>query len=322
MTKSKYSSISLSTLISEKFSSIIKINDLYPDLLENIKSAIGAISEHILDRDLAISMPKLEEAVIEGVEMDSPSSDFEGETIGSEFRKYLSLLNQFNNYVGQGAEEALIQILNSTRFKILWYPLIHWNNLSRLKFIRNTVQFPDIHLIDTLDNTILLSIESKTWFLFSGDDITARFHVSPTYIKNDTLIVIFPWVMSKLISGSPIMYEPYICNARELAELRDKTWGAGGLKAFRKGLPFDSNRVRFASVDHLFESKVNNHNIKSSGYQSKIIGGLVVWEIETHNFGKIWRIYDEKINKIYKEKAFSNKLLGRTIKDWRRELGM
>lgn len=286
----------------------------HPGMTKRIVDAASKLSGTKLVSDLQISMPRLEAVNLTDADFTVPAEGVEDdteETLAQQCKSYLALLNRFNNYVGQGIEELIGTGLNGQ--------LHHqWTNDPNLLFIRNAVQFPDLYLIHRTEKRILLSIEVKSWFVFSSDNITARFEAAPNIIREGSLLVLFPWHMTDLVFGTPILLEPYIGDAKTLAERRDDIWLAGGFKDFKKGRKSSRRKVELPILDVTKPTALNQTKTKSVAYQQK----GEAFEKESENFGKIWRIYDEEINKSFYPKTLNNELLGRTIKEWRCTLGI
>ena len=290
------------------------LEDEYPGITKRIINAVGKLAGTKLVSDLQISMPRLEAVNLTDADFTIPAEGVEDdteETLAQQCKSYLALLNRFNNYVGQGIEELIGTQLNGQ----LHY---QWTDDPNLVFIRNAVQFPDLYLINRAEKRILLSAEVKSWFVFSTDNITARFEAAPNIIREGSLLILFPWHMTDLVFGTPILLEPYIGDAKALAERRDKIWLAGGFKRFKKGEKSSHRKVEVPILDVARPAALNQTKTKSVAYQQK----GEAFEKESENFGKIWRIYDEEINKSFYPTSLNNELLGRTIKEWRRLLGI
>ncbi len=282
------------------------LESTHPDMTARIKKAIFGLAGMLLHDDLEISMPRFEAIELETANLASHND--EEETLAQQCKGYLGLLNRFNNYVGQGIEELIGTQLNSALKS-------SWTTDPNLEFVRNAVQFPDLYLVDRQHKRFLLSIEIKSWFVFAIDDITARFEAAPNLIRDDSLLVLFPWCMTKLISGTPKLLEPYIGNARALAQRRDNIWLAGGVREFNQGNVSAARRIELPPTA---EAALNKTKTKSVAYQLK----GTVFEKESDNFGKIWRIYDSQINTIFYPKTLQNQVLGKSIAQWRNQLGI
>ncbi len=236
-----------------------------PGMTQKISDAIARLAGTMLKSDLQISMPRLEAVNLASANFLRSAGAVEDdveETLAQQCKGYLKLLNQFNNYVGQGIEELIGVQLNGALRDL-------WADDPNLVFFRNAVQFPDLYLIHKEQKRILLSIEVKSWFVFSGDDITARFEVAPSVIKDGSLIVLFPWHMTDLVFGTPILLRPYIGDAKALAERRDQIWIAGGLREFRRGIKSQDRKVEIPVVDAAKPTALNQTKTKSVAYQRK-----------------------------------------------------
>jgi hypothetical protein len=242
--------------------------------LNLIKQAVSDLAGRLLTDDLVISLPRLEAVVLESANLESHNGE---ETLVQQCKLYLGLLNRFNNYIGQGIEELIAKHLNSVFSGSDW------------KCIRNAVQFPDLYIVNPQKKTLLLALEVKSWFVFAGDDITARFEVAPNIIRPDVRLILFPWHMTNLISGVPRLLAPYIGSAKALAERRDQIWLAGGLRQFMQGQVSPDRRIELPPAT---EAALNKTKTKSVAYQRK--NGQ--FEKESENFGKVWRIYEPAIN--------------------------
>jgi hypothetical protein len=131
-------------------------------------------------------------------------------------------LFSLNSVLGASIEGQVVQTLN--RMRQVWDPDELWTGY---RFERQSQTFPDVLLakrgIGTLD--IALGIELKGWYLLSKEGVGSfRFGVSPDACSIFDLIMIVPWHLSNVLSGTPIAREPWIASARYAAELRNYWW--------------------------------------------------------------------------------------------------
>lgn len=278
------------------------IDQAFPGMRQNIDQAIRKPSRSTLDRDLRISMPRMED-----VDLSAALSE-DDDDINEEIKSYVSSVGNFGEYVGRAIENLIVYHLNQNSDE--------WNLSDKdLKFARNTVQYPDIILVDDNESESYFHIEVKTWYALSNDLITSRFHTSPKFIKKDSLLVVFPWCISNLIYGSPILLSPLVYNALELAKRRDEVWVSG-----KKQTPdLGTKKVETPDPDHVFTCPVNSHNVKSIGYQRS--SKDEEWEKESENFAKIYRFYHSKTYEL-RDKVYQEELLGRPIIEWRNLLDL
>ncbi len=72
---------------------------------------------------------------------------------------------------------------------------------------------------------IALGIELKGWYLLSKErEPSFRYTVTPKACAPQDLLVVVPWHLRNVLSGEPVVYEPYIEQARYAAEYRNWWW--------------------------------------------------------------------------------------------------
>jgi hypothetical protein len=283
-----------------------RIKCLSQDVRESIEECIRDVSGAELNRDLELSMPRLEEVRLE---KELQSGDEEEESLSEVIKSYVSVLSEFNNYVGQGIENTLVQHLNNAAYE-------KWSKQDQnLQFARNTVQFPDLLLVDEEKDECFLHVEVKSWYIFASDPITARFHTAPEYIKDDCLLVVFPWYMTEIVSGTPKLLSPLVGSAKELAERRDQVW----IDGYQGRADPGTKKVETPPPGHLWDNPINQHNIKSIGYQRSSTEDN--WEIESDNFGKVYRFY-HPLTYDLKDDAYGKHVKGKEVSEWREILDL
>lgn len=124
-------------------------------------------------------------------------------------------------------EEQTVAALNDMRS--VWDPQSQYQAYS---FVRQPQTFPDVRLQRRLDGggvDIAMGIELKGWYLFAKEgEPSFRFAVTPAACHDRDLLVVFPWALNNVISGSARLFEPYIENAKYAAEYRNWHWQHGG----------------------------------------------------------------------------------------------
>jgi hypothetical protein len=100
------------------------------------------------------------------------------------------------------------------------------NKYSNYSFVRQSQTFPDILLINTQKQTdIIFGIELKAWYVFSKEsEPSFRFTVTPDACGKPDLLIVIPWFLSEVISGTPNLMTPYIELAKYAAEYRNYCW--------------------------------------------------------------------------------------------------
>ncbi len=129
-------------------------------------------------------------------------------------------LHTLNNVLGATIEEQVVRTLNLIRNT--------WDadeKYSLYSFVRQAQTFPDVLLRKTSTDEILLGIELKGWYLLAKEaEPSLRFQATATACAKRDLIVVVPWVFGNVISGSPILFEPFIESAKYAADYRNHHW--------------------------------------------------------------------------------------------------
>ncbi|MHB1033961.1 MAG: hypothetical protein ACYC35_06235 [Pirellulales bacterium] len=129
-------------------------------------------------------------------------------------------LHTLNSVLGATIEEQVVRTLNLLRNT--WDPDDKYPLYS---FVRQAQTFPDVLLRKTSSEEVLLGIELKGWYLLAKEaEPSLRFQVTAAACAKQDLIAVVPWVLSNVISGSPILFEPFIESAKYGAEYRNHHW--------------------------------------------------------------------------------------------------
>lgn len=73
-----------------------------------------------------------------------------------------------------------------------------------------------------------MGIELKGWYILAKEgEPSFRFTVSPLVCNPGDVVVVIPWALSNVLSGSPVVYHPFIDFARYTAEQRNYYWQYG-----------------------------------------------------------------------------------------------
>jgi len=93
-------------------------------------------------------------------------------------------------------------------------------------FERQPQRFPDVVLRSEAPNApfgpLLMGIELKGWYALAKEgEPTFRYTVTPAVCSDFDLLVVFPWALTNVVSGSPFLYAPYVRTARFAAEYRN-----------------------------------------------------------------------------------------------------
>lgn len=132
----------------------------------------------------------------------------------------------FNSSLSATIEEQVVDALNGLRG--VWDPQGMYDLYA---FERRPQTFPDVVLRTRVPGKvppILLGLELKGWYVLAKEgEPSFRYKVTPAVCAPADLIVIVPWTLSEVISGTPIVHDPYITHARFAAEYRNWWWTWG-----------------------------------------------------------------------------------------------
>ncbi len=125
--------------------------------------------------------------------------------------------------LGSAIEVQVVETLN--RIRAVWDPDDRW---PRHRFVRSAQTFPDVRLqAQDRDRNfdVALGIELKGWYLLSRErEPSFRYTVTPEACAPQDLLVVVPWHLKNVLSGEPVVHEPYIEQARHVAEYRNWWW--------------------------------------------------------------------------------------------------
>lgn len=125
--------------------------------------------------------------------------------------------------LGSAIEVQVVETLN--RIRQVWDPDDRW---PRHRFVRSAQTFPDVRLLaQSRDEPpdIALGLELKGWYLLSRErEPSFRYRVTPLACAPQDLLVVVPWHLKNVLSGEPVVYAPYIEQARYVAEFRNWWW--------------------------------------------------------------------------------------------------
>lgn len=133
-------------------------------------------------------------------------------------------LFSLNSLLGGAIEIQTVDTLN--RMRAFWDPD---DEFPTYGFRRYPQSFPDVRLID-LSNPAepLFGIELKGWYLLSKEkEPSFRFTATAAVCAPLDLLVVVPWSLSNVLSGTPRAHEPYVASAKWAADMRTFYWQHG-----------------------------------------------------------------------------------------------
>jgi hypothetical protein len=129
-------------------------------------------------------------------------------------------LHTLNTVLGATIEDQVVRTLNLLRHT--WDP---GDRYTLYSFLRQAQTFPDVLLRRTSSGEIVMGIELKGWYLLAKEsEPSLRFQATPAACASQDLVVVVPWVLGNVISGSPILFEPFLESAQYAAEYRNYHW--------------------------------------------------------------------------------------------------
>ena len=204
----------------------------------------------------------------------------------------------FNSSLGATIEEQVIISLNKLR--AVWDPN---QKYSLYSFERQPQTFPDVVLrasAPDVDPPVIMGIELKGWYVLAKEsEPSFRYKVTPAVCAPSDLLVVVPWALSKVISGSPQVFTPYVIGARQAAEYRNWYW------EHAKGGAGDNSIINStANAYYPTKSDAISDRAASDG------GG---------NFGRFART---KVMDSYIKELFDDRLAGIPLSAWQKFLSL
>lgn len=166
-------------------------NDVQRRLVENVREAIQALPFYFESN-----------TIIEGLDAGD--------------------LFSLNTVLGGTIEVQAVNTLN--RIRNVWDPNDEWVQYG---FERFSQAFPDVRLVSRRDprSAPALGIELKGWYLLAKEKAPSyRYTATPNACAESDLLVVVPWHLRNVLSGAPVVRDPYIEQARYAAEMRNYYW--------------------------------------------------------------------------------------------------
>ncbi len=136
-------------------------------------------------------------------------------------------LFSINTLLGGAIENQTVSALNNLRD--VWDPNKEW---ADCEFKRYSESFPDVRLERADKEKPIIGIELKGWYLLAKEEEPSlRFKASADAMTEWDLLVIYPWSLSNVLSGKPMLLSPYIEQAKYAADMRTYYWENRGSNA-------------------------------------------------------------------------------------------
>ncbi len=124
--------------------------------------------------------------------------------------------------LGASIEVQVVRTLNLIRE--VW----ETDEVKLYGFRRYEQVFPDVRFELGLPNgnrEVKFGIELKGWYLLSKEaEPSFRYKVDPDACSQWDLLVVVPWYLTNVLSGRPVVLQPFIERARWAAEKRNHWW--------------------------------------------------------------------------------------------------
>lgn len=130
-------------------------------------------------------------------------------------------LFSINTLLGGTIETQTVMLLNSPRS--IWDPQ---GKRADKEFRRYPESSPDVRLVGSnKDDSPPNGIELKRWYLLSKEsEPSLRHKASADAVTERDLICCVPWGLSNVLSGKPVVYEPYAEQAKFASDKRTYYW--------------------------------------------------------------------------------------------------
>ena len=131
-------------------------------------------------------------------------------------------LFSLNSVLGGTIEIQTVNTLN--RIRNVWDPDDEWVEYG---FERFSQTFPDVRLVNRRDPTAdpIMGIELKGWYLLAKEKAPSyRYTATRDACSIYDLLVVVPWHLGDVLSGAPVVIDPYIEQAKYAAEMRNYYW--------------------------------------------------------------------------------------------------
>ena len=204
----------------------------------------------------------------------------------------------FNSSLGATIEEQLVASLN--RLRAVWDPEEKYAHYS---FERQPQTFPDVvlrHSDPSFQPRVIMGIELKGWYVLAKErEPSFRYKVTPAVCAPADLLVVVPWALSRVISGSPQVFSPFVMGAREAAEYRNWYWEHGRTSQGNKGIVLSTATQHYPTKSDAISDRPNS----DSG----------------SNFGRLARA---RVMDDYIKELFEDRLAGIPLSAWQRFLAL
>ena len=184
-------------------------------------------------------------------------------------------LFSLNTLLGGAIEEQTVSALNAMR--ATWDASGQWYDRV---FVRFPESFPDVRLVRSQsDENPVIGIELKGWYLLSKEqEPSFRYKASADAVTLWDLLVCYPWALSNVLSGRPILYAPYIEQAKYASDMRTYYWEhRRGTSVSRSNEIFHPDTRPYPRIGTKYADNPKNDSGKNFGRIARVPGLMKDW---------------------------------------------
>ncbi len=202
----------------------------------------------------------------------------------------------FNSALSATIEEQVVVSLNKLRS--VWDPN---EKYALYDFERRPQTFPDVILkasSQDIQPQIILGIELKGWYVLAKEqEPSFRYKVTPAVCADADLLVVVPWALSDVISGTPKVFAPFVTSAKYASEYKNWYWQHQMTGTSDKSIKLSTAFQHYPAKS----DAISDLPTKDGG----------------NNFGRLART---KMLDNYKTELFNERLAGIPLSSWQRFL--
>ena len=130
-------------------------------------------------------------------------------------------LHTWGSVLSATVEIEVVKCLNGVRDK--WDGIGEYSNCS---FRRQAERYPDVVLAcGERREDIVLGIEIKSWYVMAKEgEPSFRFKTTLGACPPQDFLLVVPWSLSNVLSGTPVVFDPYLTGTRTVALQRNRWW--------------------------------------------------------------------------------------------------
>ena len=130
-------------------------------------------------------------------------------------------LHTWGAVLSSAVEVEVVRCLN--RIRNVWDA---GGDYDAYSFRRQAQRYPDVVLAcGERREDIILGIEIKSWYVMAKEgEPSFRFRTTLAACPPQDFLVLVPWSLSNVLSGTPTVFDPYVTGTRTVAKRRNEWW--------------------------------------------------------------------------------------------------